>query len=112
MKTHITPGIQDAVSMLKGIEGLDRLTVFRHVRGGNNGVNTRGSISSPESAKIIWGPNGERAPVIVTEVGDNGTILRILIEVTHDDDILVGIVYGIVSKVLKQRRRVFNGGVY
>ena len=112
METHITPGIQDAVSMLEGIEGLDGLTVFRHVRGGNNGVNTRGSMSSPKSDKIKWGPNGERAPVIVTKVGDSGTISRVLIEVTHDDDILVGIVYGILSKVLKQRRRIFNGGVY
>ena len=101
MITHITPGIEDTVSMLKGVEGLDRLTVFRHGRGGDNSVNTRSSILPLESNKIIWGPKGERAPVIVTEIGDNGTISCILIEVTHDDDILVGIVDGIIGKVLK-----------
>ena len=41
MVTHIAPGIEDTASMLKSIEGLNRLTVFRHSRGGDNSVNAR-----------------------------------------------------------------------
>ena len=112
MITRMAPGIEDTVAMLKSIKGLNRLTVFRHSRGGNNCVNTRSCIFPLESNKIIWGPKGERVPVIVTEICDNGTISCILIEITHDDDILVGMVDGIIGEVLKEWHRVFNGGIY
>ena len=109
--THKTPSIEDMMSMFKGIQGLDRLTVFSHGGGGDYGVNTRSSIFSFKCNKIRRGPNCERAPLIVTKTIDCLTISSILIEISHNDDILVGVTDGIVSKILKKRHRVFNRSI-
>ena len=109
--THITPSVKDTMSMLKGIQGLNRLTVLSHGRGDDYGINTRSSIFPFESNKIKGGPNSERAPVIITKIIYCVTFFSILIEIPQNDNILVGMTDGIIRKVLKKRCRVFNRSI-
>ena len=109
--THITPRVEDTMSMLKGIKGLNRLTVLSHGRGNNYGINTRSSIFPFESNKIKGGPNSEGAPVIISEIIDRVTFFSILIEIPQNDNILVGMTDGIIRKVLKERCRVLNRSI-
>ena len=110
--THITPCVEDTMSMLKGIQGLNRLTVLSHCRGSNYGINTRGSIFPFESNKIKGGPNSEGAPVIVTKIIDRVTLFGVLIEIPQNDNILVGMSDGIVREVFEKRCRVFNRSIH
>ena len=108
MITHIAPGVKDLMSMLKSINGLNRLTIFSHCRGEDNSINARSSIFPLERNKIVWGPMSERAPVVVTEIGNCRTLSGVLIEITHNDDVLMGVANGKIGEVLKKRCRVFD----
>ena len=92
MTSHMTPGVENLVSMLESINGLNGLAVFTHRRGKND--------STLKSNKIIWGPRSEGAPVVVTKLSNRGSFSGFLIEITHHDDVFMGVTNGKISEFL------------
>ena len=100
MTSHMTPGTENLVSMFESINGLNGLAVFTHRRGKNDSINATSSILTLKGNKIILGPKSEGAPVVVTKLSNRGSFSGVLIEITHYDDVFMGVTNGKIGEFL------------